>query len=168
MIDNALSFLAEYHVDGFRYDEVSVIDNFGGWSFCQDLTGTVHFAKLSAVQIGNSERMANTGLFARANLAAPASTWSGMMACARRCAGLLRGRGGREAAIDLDRVRDALNPPRGFDGAWRAVQMLENHDGLLVSHEPHDQRPRIAKIAHWDNPRSWYARSRSRSPPAFR
>jgi 1,4-alpha-glucan branching enzyme len=40
--------------------------------------------------------------------------------------------------------------------------MLENHDGLLIDHAPHDQRPRIAKIADWNNPRSWYARSRSR------
>ena len=30
LIDNALQCLAEYHIDGMRYDEVTVIDNNGG------------------------------------------------------------------------------------------------------------------------------------------
>ena len=41
LIQNARFFLEEYRVDGFRYDQVSVIDHDGaphGWSFCQDLT----------------------------------------------------------------------------------------------------------------------------------
>ena len=38
LIDNARMFLDEYHVDGLRFDEVTVIDANGGWSFCQDLT----------------------------------------------------------------------------------------------------------------------------------
>ena len=163
LIDNALSFLAEYHVDGFRYDEVSVIDNFGGWSFCQDLTGTVRFAKPSAVQIAEFWKDGKDWAVRPSEFGGAGfdMVWhDGLREAVRGV--IAQVAGGREAAIDLDRVRDALNPPGGFDGAWRAVQMLENHDGLLVSHEPHDQRPRIAKIAHWDNPRSWYARSRSR------
>ena len=43
-------FLEEYRVDGFRYDQVSVIDHDGaphGWSFCQDLTATVRFTRPS-------------------------------------------------------------------------------------------------------------------------
>ena len=48
-IDNARFFLDEYHVDGFRYDEVSVIDRFGGWHFCQDLTGTVKYHRPSSL-----------------------------------------------------------------------------------------------------------------------
>ena len=51
LIDNARFFLEEFHVDGFRYDEVSVIDRFGGWAFCQALTQTLKFAKPSAIQI---------------------------------------------------------------------------------------------------------------------
>ena len=42
---NARFFLDEYRVDGFRYDQVSVIDHDGapqGWRFCQDLTSTLH------------------------------------------------------------------------------------------------------------------------------
>ena len=45
LIQNAKFFLDEYRVDGFRYDQVSVIDHDGaphGWSFCQDLTDTLH------------------------------------------------------------------------------------------------------------------------------
>jgi 1,4-alpha-glucan branching enzyme len=41
LIGNARFFLDEYRVDGFRYDQVSVIDHDGaphGWSFCQHLT----------------------------------------------------------------------------------------------------------------------------------
>lgn len=45
LIQNAGFFLDEYRVDGFRYDQVSVIDHDGapqGWRFCQDLTSTLH------------------------------------------------------------------------------------------------------------------------------
>ena len=44
LIQNAKFFLDEYRVDGFRYDQVSVIDHDGaphGWRFCQDLTSTL-------------------------------------------------------------------------------------------------------------------------------
>ena len=44
LIQNAKFFLDEYRVDGFRHDQVSVIDHDGaphGWSFCQDLTATL-------------------------------------------------------------------------------------------------------------------------------
>jgi 1,4-alpha-glucan branching enzyme len=44
LIQNAKFFLSEYRVDGFRYDQVSVIDHDGapdGWSFCQNLTSTL-------------------------------------------------------------------------------------------------------------------------------
>src|SRR5690606_3326349 len=51
LIRNAVFFLTEYHVDGARYDEVSVIDNHGGWFFCQDLTATCRWVKPEAIQI---------------------------------------------------------------------------------------------------------------------
>src|SRR5262244_1632811 len=51
LIDNAKFFFDEYHVDGFRYDEVTVIDRFGGWRFCQDLTDTLRFVRPGAPQI---------------------------------------------------------------------------------------------------------------------
>src|SRR5262249_2658498 len=51
LIDNAAFWLAEAHVDGLRYDEVTVIDGHGGWHFCQDLTDAVRSAKPQAPQI---------------------------------------------------------------------------------------------------------------------
>ncbi|HEY5792572.1 MAG TPA: hypothetical protein VIS74_04695 [Chthoniobacterales bacterium] len=51
LIDNGKMLLEEYHCDGLRYDQVTVIDEHGGWFFCQDLTGTLRFVKASAVQI---------------------------------------------------------------------------------------------------------------------
>ncbi len=38
LIDNGKSLYQEYHVDGLRYDEVTVIDGRGGWFFAQQLT----------------------------------------------------------------------------------------------------------------------------------
>jgi 1,4-alpha-glucan branching enzyme len=40
---------------------------------------------------------------------------------------------------------------------WRAVQMIENHDIVYAGRDP-----RIARLADGSDPRSWYARSRSR------
>ncbi|MDQ0767953.1 1,4-alpha-glucan branching enzyme [Pseudarthrobacter defluvii] len=52
LIDNASMFLQEYHTDGLRFDEVSVIeDHDGGGSLCSDMTQTLHYIKPSAVLI---------------------------------------------------------------------------------------------------------------------
>ena len=54
LIDNALFFLREYHIDGFRYDETTkIIENnrARGWEWCQNLTSTVRYVKPRAVQI---------------------------------------------------------------------------------------------------------------------
>jgi 1,4-alpha-glucan branching enzyme len=48
LINNASFFLNEFHVDGFRYDEISVLLSHGGdssASFCRDLTGTLRFER---------------------------------------------------------------------------------------------------------------------------
>ncbi len=52
LINNAKFFLDEYHVDGFRYDEVSTIDHLGqpdGWMFCQNLTSTTKTVNPKAI-----------------------------------------------------------------------------------------------------------------------
>ena len=51
LIDNARFYFDEYHVDGFRFDEVTVIDRNGGWQFLQHLTDTLRFHKPQAIQI---------------------------------------------------------------------------------------------------------------------
>ena len=48
LIDNARFFFNEYHVDGFRFDEVTVIDRYGGWEFLQHLTDTLRQRKPEA------------------------------------------------------------------------------------------------------------------------
>ncbi|MBS0641529.1 MAG: 1,4-alpha-glucan branching protein, partial [Proteobacteria bacterium] len=46
LIDNADFFYREYHIDGFRFDLVSVIvekNPMHGWEFCQNLTNTLNY-----------------------------------------------------------------------------------------------------------------------------
>jgi 1,4-alpha-glucan branching enzyme len=163
LINNALHWLDEYHIDGFRYDEVTVIDRFGGWTFCQDLTRTVRYRKPEAVQIAEfwkddqswvlkpvSEQGAEFDI-----------VWHDRLRDSIREA-IRQSSGGQSAEVDLDRVAAALHPPFGDSNSWRAVNYIENHDFLWVNHEPHEWKPRIASLADPSNPRSWYARSRSR------
>lgn len=163
LIDNATAYLESFHADGFRYDEVSVIDRFGGWKFCQDLTATVRHAKPSAVQI--AEYWMPDQSFAVRPVAGGGAGFDLVWHAGLR--DVVRGviaaaTAGADAALDLGHLCDALKIPPGLDAGWRAVQMLENHDLLLVDHSPQDRKPRIAALADPNNSRSWYARSRSR------
>jgi 1,4-alpha-glucan branching enzyme len=59
LLENAAMFLDEYHADGLRFDEVTVIDDNAGRGFCQDLTSTLRYRTPSAVLIAeywNNER----------------------------------------------------------------------------------------------------------------
>jgi 1,4-alpha-glucan branching enzyme len=51
LINNACFFVEECRIDGIRYDEVRVIENNGGRSFCQDLTETVRATSPLSIQI---------------------------------------------------------------------------------------------------------------------
>jgi 1,4-alpha-glucan branching enzyme len=51
LIDNTKMWLEEYHADGVRFDEVTVIDQYGGWFFAQDLTATLRYGYPNAVLI---------------------------------------------------------------------------------------------------------------------
>jgi 1,4-alpha-glucan branching enzyme len=68
--------------------------------------------------------------------------------------------GGKDSAVDLGRVRDALQFTLRLPGRWTTFQCIENHDLLDVNHD--DKQPRIARLADPNDARSWYARSRSR------
>jgi len=162
LLDNAKMFLDEYDVDGFRYDQVTVMDEHGGWFFCQDLANKVRSFKPSAVQIAEywgNERWRGV-----------VSPSDGMGFDAGYCDGLrdkIRGAiaqaaGGNSASINLDELRDALYPPFNFPAAWKAFQCIENHDLLDANHTGNDRQPRIPALADSGNARSWYARSRSR------
>lgn len=162
LIDNASFLLTEYHIDGFRYDEVSVIDDHGGWHFFQALTNTVRSIKPEAIQIAeywNNSRYLSvtappTGLGGDATLA------DDLRESLR--AALRQASHGQAATINLDAVRESLYPPAGFNAAWRAVQCLENHDIVYSGREP-----RIPALADANDPRSWYARSRTRVASAL-
>ncbi|MCG5248417.1 alpha amylase C-terminal domain-containing protein [Methylorubrum extorquens] len=163
LIDNAVFMIKEFHVDGLRYDEASVIDRYGGWHFCQDLSGTLRFAKPSIVQIAEywgSDQTAAVRPVGAGGAGFDLVWHAGLRESVHRA--LAQAAGGRDALVDLGQVAEALGRSAGFDAAWRMVQMLENHDLLLASHAPHDQRPRVVREADPSNPRSWYARSRAR------
>ena len=168
LIDNARFFLDEYHIDGIRYDEVTVIHHHGGDGFAQDLTATLRFHRPDAIQIAEYWDWDR----ARPVTAAPGglgfdAALSDRLRDALRdvLAGAASGGG---APLPLDRVRDALYPPPGFPAAWRAVQCLENHDVVRWDYDAQRPRaPRVASLADPSNPRSWYARSRARVATAL-
>ena len=162
LIDNARFLLEEYHADGLRYDEVSVIDNHGGWRFCQDLSGTVRYAEPQAVQVAeywNDWRwLAVTappdGMGFDAALAA------GLRDALR--AAIREASYGGDVHVNLDPVRDGLARPYRFPAAWRAVQCVENHDVVYADRPAQEWQPRVAFLADPADRRSWYARSRAR------
>jgi 1,4-alpha-glucan branching enzyme len=159
LIDNAGFFLDEYHVDGFRFDEVTVIDRFGGWSFLQDLTDTLRFRKPQAILI--AEYWADQGAVLRVRKDAGAG-FDAVVASELRgaCrATLQEAARGRDAAVNLDRIATALYPP--FGAGWRQVQHLENQD-IVRRDNTTDRAPRIPAAADPADARSWYATSRAR------
>ncbi len=157
LIDNAAFLLDEYHGDGLRFDEVGVIHDHGGWSFAQDLTGTLRFRKPEAVQIAeywNSERWlaVTPGPGGMGFDAALSDRLREAVRGAVRQASF-----GAAAPVAMDAIASALAAPPGFPAAWRAVHCLENHDIVKA-----DRMPRVPRLADGADPRSWYARSRSR------
>ena len=158
LIQNARFFLEEYRVDGFRYDQVSVIDHDGaphGWSFCQDLTGTLRYQRPSALQKAEYWGV-NPLVVERPPAGAGFDT-----SLTDRLRIAIRDVIGNASAPDarpLNMIGLARSLwPDGFDQHWQFVQGPENHD---IVREEHEQR--VARLGHPDNPRSWFGRSRAR------
>ncbi|MFH0303233.1 alpha amylase C-terminal domain-containing protein [Bradyrhizobium sp. 31Argb] len=63
---------------------------------------------------------------------------------------------GASARVPMSAIADAIAAIRLRD-RWRAVHAIENHDIVYMGRDE-----RIAALADGSNPRSWYARSRSR------
>ena len=162
LIDNGKSLLEEYHVDGLRYDQVTVIAESGGWYFAQDLTNTLRFVKPSAVQIAEywgNERWKG--------VAVPPHGMGFDIGYSDTLRDTLRGviaqaSGGRDARLDLDQLRDALYLTYNGTARWTVFQCIENHDLIDFNHTGRDRQPRIPALADPSNARSWYARSRSK------
>jgi 1,4-alpha-glucan branching enzyme len=161
LIENAKMFLREYHADGLRFDEVSVIDAKGGWFFCQDLTSTLRYEKPTAALIaeywGEHRWLAvwrppdGMGF----DLGYADGLRNGVRGVLEQAAG------GAGAPVELDRLRQGLERPWNEPFAWQAYNCIENHDFVLDADDGH-RKPRVPKLADWTNPRSWYARSRAR------
>jgi 1,4-alpha-glucan branching enzyme len=166
LIQNAKMFLEEYHADGLRYDEVSVIDAKGGWSFCQDLTATLRYVKPDAVQIAEywGEYRWLGVLRPPAGMGFDMGYTDGVRDVVRSV--IAEATGGAGAAVHLGRLKGALERPWNFPFAWQAYNCIENHDFVLDADGDH-RKPRIPKLADWNNPRSWYARSRARVATAI-
>jgi len=159
LIDNARFYFDEYHVDGLRYDQVSVIvsENSGsGWRFCQDCTSTLRTHRPERPNIAEYwpvdpwvPKPSNEGG------AGFDAAWTDGIRTSVRDAVAAASRG-RNASVDLGRVAGALGM-HGFGGKWRGVQYVESHDEVY-----RDRGQRIARLGDPSNPRSWYARSRAR------
>lgn len=167
LIDNAKFFLEEYHIDGIRYDEVSVIDNHGGWFFAQDLARTCRFVKPEAIQIAEYWNAARDLAVVPPppGMGFDAALADGFRDAVREVVSAAAG--GRDAVLSLDRLAAALSPPPGFPDAWRAVQCVENHDIVYAGRPPHEWLPRLASLADPSDTRSWYGRSRARVATAL-
>jgi len=162
LIDNARFFLDEYRIDGIRYDEVSVIDNHGGWRFCQDLASTLRCHKPQAIQIAeywNDWRWLAVQPPPQ-GMGFDAALSDGLR---DRLRDAIRQAGyGSHVPLNLDHLRDALHRPHNLPAAWTAVHCLENHDIVYADRPEHEKHPRLAALADPSDPRSWYARSRAR------
>ncbi|MEI8198388.1 MAG: alpha-amylase family glycosyl hydrolase, partial [Phycisphaerae bacterium] len=161
LIDNAKMLVDEYHVDGFRFDEVSVIDDSGGWRFAQNLTDTLRYHNPRKVQIAEYWKDYRWLAVSRPpqGMGFDIGYADGLRDQVRNV--ILQAAAGGAAQIELGRLKDALHRPFNFKAAWQAYNCIENHDFVLDADGDH-RKPRISKIADGANPRSWFARSRSR------
>ena len=168
LIENAKFYLDEYRVDGFRFDEVSVIDHNGygrGWDFCQALTQTLRYHRPSALvhaEYWNVNPWIVKEVDDSNGAGFHTTMTDGPRITIRDVLGAASVPGSR--ALPLTRVADQL----GLDylrARWRGVNSLENHDLVMQPKDQndHNRLPRIACVADPSNPRSWYACSRSRA-----
>jgi len=165
LIDNGKMWLQEYHLDGLRYDEVTVIDGHGGWFFCQNLSGTERYVKSDAIQIAEYWSY-NPGDRWKA-IASPPDGMGFDIAYSDALRDNLRSviaqtTGGASATVNLDPLRDALYMTYRDGARWTAFQCIENHDLIDNNHTGNDRKPRVARLADPTNSRSWYACSRSK------
>ena len=168
LIDNARWFLSEFHVDGFRYDEVSVAANNGGARFCRELTETLRYHKPGAINIAeywNWDR-ATAVLPPPGGFGFDAALHDGLRGAIRGALGSAAS--GAFAFVNMGAIGDGLRRPAGFPASWKAVVHLENHDLVDADRQDESQiQPRVPALAHFSDRRDWLARSRSRVATAL-
>ncbi|MBV8893840.1 MAG: alpha amylase C-terminal domain-containing protein [Acidobacteria bacterium] len=172
LLDNASHYIEEFHADGFRYDEVSILlstNQGNGWEFCRALTTQLRTLQPRILQ--NAEFW--PGEFSDIPstvppIIAPASQGGAgfdvvqhdaLRNALRNAVGTASG--GAQAPVSISAIAAALYPP-ALDHAWRAVTCIENHDLVMAG-----RSARIPALADSSNHRSWYARSRSRFAAAI-
>ncbi len=158
LIQNARYFLNEYRVDGFRYDEVSVLDHKGaphGWSFAQDLTSTVRFHRPKVLQKAEYWNVNPHVVKPVPEGAGFDTTLTDGLRDAIRDV-ISTAAFPDERPLRMRGLADAMWPA-GFHNHWSFVQGPENHDAVL-----RDRKPRIARLGDPGSPRSWFGRSRAR------
>ena len=165
LVDNAKLFYDEYHVDGFRFDEVTVIDSNGGWGFCQQLTDALRSSHPGKVKIAEYWRSDPSWVF-RATRDQGAG-FDAVLSDVPRNA--IRNAVNRAATsfggvLDLGELHGSLAPRFAPGEAWRAVNCVENQD---LVYSDHTEGGRVAHLADSTDARSWYAKSRSRVATAL-
>jgi 1,4-alpha-glucan branching enzyme len=167
LIENAKFYVDEYRVDGFRFDEVSVIDHNSyvrGWDFCQALTQTLRHHYPSALVHAEYWNV-NPWIVKEcddSNGAGFHTTMTdGPRIAMRDVLGAATVPG--DDPLPMTRLAEQL----GLDylrARWRGVNSLENHDLVMQPKDQndHNRMPRIPRVADPSNPRSWYACSRAR------
>jgi len=167
LMDNASHYIEEFHADGFRYDEISILlstNQGSGWEFCRALTTQLRGLQPRILQ--NAEfwpgEFDDIPTSAQPIVAAAAVGGAGFDVVQHDdLRGAIRGAvwaasGGAAAVVAVSAIAAALYPP-GFDHAWRAVTCVENHDLVYAG-----RSPRVPALADSIAPASWYGRSRSR------
>jgi 1,4-alpha-glucan branching enzyme len=167
LINNAKYYLEEFHVDGFRYDEISGLlsmNKDSGFSFCRDLTDTLRSVKPRLIQnaeywpfefndyprpgplIVTPTKQGGSGF--------DVVQHDGLRSAVRGA--VQQASFGQNVIVDFDSIAGHLYP-QGYAHGWQAVPCVENHDIVKIG-----QEKRIAALADGADARSWYARSRSR------
>lgn len=158
LIQNAKFFLDEYRVDGLRYDQVSVIDHDGsprGWSFCQDLTSTLNHHRPSAIDHAEYWNVNPYVVKPPSEGAGFDTTLTDGLRIAIRDV-ISNAAQPDERPLNMSGLASSMWP-EGFPEQWRIVQGPENHDIVYRNREQ-----RVARLGDFNNPRSWFGRSRAR------
>jgi 1,4-alpha-glucan branching enzyme len=161
LINNARFFLEEYKADGLRYDQVTVIDEHGGWFFAQRLSAKareVDTRKPHIAEFWLGDRFKGV-LRPPSGLGFDANWHDGLRDIIRRM--IAQAAGGANADVQLGQLAGALQHGAfNFPFRWQVVEYLESHDVVDVTHG--DRQQRIPRLADSTNAHSWFATSRSR------
>ena len=153
LIDNASYYINEFHVDAFRYDEISLLleaNQPTGWVFCQNLTNTLRYIKDRLLQ--NAEYWPSEFTASVPSIVQPASDGGAGFDAVQHDALRLAIRGaiqsasyGQSSAMNMGAILGSLYPP-GLPRAWNAVPCVENHDVVYVGRTCASPSSRIAPI----------------------